>query len=361
MHPSAVGFDIVPYVSVFMLIILAIVAWGVMRLRSLFAIVMLTGVYSLVSAIWFVALDAVDVAFTEAAVGAGASTALVLGAMLLTTRRCKEEPNIRWGALAAVIMAGGGLLYATPDLPPFGATDSPANTHVGMAYLETTPKDIDVPNIVTAVLASYRGFDTFGETVVIFAAGVAVALLLGFGERALLSGATSGAAASRKRKAKTTSVMSDHHMILRVVSKILIPFIFLYGLYVQFHGDYGPGGGFQAGVIIAVGVILYSLLFGIKEAANAWPAILARWGAAFGVLLYGGVGVVTLLSGGAYLDYDCLTTSCLADANAHHGHHGQHYGILLVELGVLFAVACTMITLFYAIAGRVPEIQDEDW
>lgn len=149
--------------------------------------------------------------------------------------------------------------------------------------------------------------------------------------------------------------MTDHHVILRVISKMLIPVIVVYAFYVQFHGDYGPGGGFQAGVILAVAIILYALIFGIPEALEAVPASFARSLAGVGLLLYAGVGVLTMLNGADYLDYDALVDE------PEGGHAGQHLGILLIELGVLFTVAGSMLTIFYAFAGRVAEIRDEDW
>ncbi|WP_084419645.1 DUF4040 domain-containing protein [Henriciella litoralis] len=173
-------------INVLLLGLLFVVGVAIARMRSLFAIVMLSGIYSLISATWFVALDAVDVAFTEAAVGAGISTALLLGAMLLTSRTAKVVPRARQIVpLLVVIATGAMLIYASIDLPAFGDPDSPANTYVGTDYIERTPQDIGVPNIVTAVLASYRGFDTLGETGVVFSAALAVILLLGFGERSL--------------------------------------------------------------------------------------------------------------------------------------------------------------------------------
>ncbi len=148
---------------------------------------------------------------------------------------------------------------------------------------------------------------------------------------------------------------SDHHVILRVVAKALIPVIALYGFYVQFHGDYGPGGGFQAGIIMAVAVILYALIFGIAPAMRAITPGFARVVAGLGYMLFAGVGVWALLMGGDYLDYDALIREEPG------GHAGQHLGILLVELGVLLAVAGSMVAIFYAFAGRVSEIRDEDW
>lgn len=153
---------------------------AIVRMRDLFAVVMLMGVYSLVSAAWFVSLDALDVGFTEAAVGAGISTVLLLGAMLLTARTSeKARAGRHWAALGVATVAGGSLFYAIGDMPAYGDANSPANSYVGLQYLEATPRDIDVPNVVTAILASYRGFDTLGEVVVIFAAGLGVMLLLG--------------------------------------------------------------------------------------------------------------------------------------------------------------------------------------
>ncbi len=136
--------------------------------------------------------------------------------------------------------------------------------------------------------------------------------------------------------------------VLRVMSKLLIPAIMLFALYVQFHGDFGPGGGFQAGVIFASAFILYALIFDIDTARKVVPAWVMRVGLASGLLLYAGVGVAGLLLGGKYLDY-----SVLADEPV----QGQHLGITLIEFGVGVTVASAMITIFYLFAshGRQPE------
>ncbi len=132
-------------------------------------------------------------------------------------------------------------------------------------------------------------------------------------------------------------------IILRITAKLLIPAILLFALYVQFHGDYGPGGGFQAGVIFAAGIILYALVFGLRQAEAVVPkAVVVACGTG-GVIIYAGVGVVTVLMGGNYLDYSVLL---------HDPEHGQEMGILLVELGVLTTVFGVMVTLFYSFAGR---------
>ncbi|MFP6740669.1 MAG: DUF4040 domain-containing protein [Alphaproteobacteria bacterium] len=158
-------------------------AFAIVRLRNLVAVVMLLGLYSLLMALVWVVLDAVDVAFTEAAVGAGITTILMLAAIALTGREEKYRPGISWPALVVVVATGAALVYATGDMPLMGAPDAPIHHHVAPRYIVDMRDEIDVPNMVTAVLASYRGYDTLGETTVIFTAGTAVFLLLGRGRR----------------------------------------------------------------------------------------------------------------------------------------------------------------------------------
>lgn len=145
----------------------------------------------------------------------------------------------------------------------------------------------------------------------------------------------------------------NRHLVLRVISKMLLGPIILFAFYVQFHGDFGPGGGFQAGVILGAAIILYGIVFGLDEAEAAIPPAAVRLFMALGVLLYAGVGVAGLFLGGNYLNYNVL--------DSHDPAHGQHLGIILVELGVLFTVSSTMIAIFYSFAGRPPAMSDEDW
>lgn len=132
--------------------------------------------------------------------------------------------------------------------------------------------------------------------------------------------------------------------ILRIVSKLLLPFILLFALYVQFHGDYGPGGGFQAGVIFATGFVLYGLVFGLEASEKVLPPSWLQVLMPLGVLLYAGVGLASMLLGSEYLNYNPL--------NSHDATHGQHLGILLVELGVGITVAAVMVAVFYAFSDR---------
>ena len=134
-----------------------------------------------------------------------------------------------------------------------------------------------------------------------------------------------------------------HNLILRVIAKYLFPVIALFAFYVQFHGDYGPGGGFQAGIILSVAFILYALVFGLDTAEQVLPPDVLRILASTGVLLYAGTGVVTMLFGGNFLDYDLLALNPIK---------GQHIGIMLIELGIGITVSAIMLMIFYAFAGR---------
>ena len=171
-------------IDITLLTLLTILALGISYSRNLFVVIMLFSAFSFISAGLFVVMDAADVAFTEAAVGAGISTVLMLGTLALTYRR--DEPHEEkipahkpWLPLAVVVVTGAMLIYGTADIPAFGDPQAPSQKHVAPYYLEKSLPETGVPNVVTAVLASYRGFDTLGEVTVIFTAGIAVMLLIG--------------------------------------------------------------------------------------------------------------------------------------------------------------------------------------
>ncbi len=144
------------------------------------------------------------------------------------------------------------------------------------------------------------------------------------------------------------------HLILKVITKFLFAPIILFAFYVQFHGDYGPGGGFQAGVIFAVAFILHAFCFGLEETKKALPQKVLTILMVVGFMFYAGTGLLTMLLGANLLGYEAL-----APNSTHHA--GQHYGIILVEWGVGTTVASTMLTIFYHFTGREPDIDQEDW
>lgn len=319
--------------GVFLLTLLVITAIGVLHARNLFAAVMLMGIYSLQMAAIFFILDAADVALTEAAVGAGVATVLLLSALALSGDRERRPARARWVAMGVVSLTTLMVIYATFEKPRLGDPTAPVHQHVAPWYLEETPKLIDIPNVVTAILASFRGYDTLGELFVIFTAGTGVLFLLasGSGDGRLLRLPSADAQGLR------------HHLVPRVVGGLLVPFIVLFGLYVQFHGDFGPGGGFQAGALITAGLILYALIEGEAAALRVVSYRLLAVLFTGGALLFVGVGVAGMLLGGNFLDYSVLSSDPIA---------GQHLGILLVELGVGLTVTGVLLTIFHAFAAR---------
>ncbi len=173
-------------VDIVLLTFLVILGVAIIRLGSLFAAVMLTGIFSLVAACLYVSMDAVDVAFTEAAVGGGIATLLFLSTIALTTTQQQTKSTGSVPAFFVVLVTGFVLMYGVADIPEFGESTAPAHQYLSDRYVNQSPQEIGVPNMVTSVLASYRGYDTMGEVTVIFTAGIAVLMLLGRGFRSNL-------------------------------------------------------------------------------------------------------------------------------------------------------------------------------
>ena len=321
--------------GVLLLSLLVITAIAIVRTRNLFVAVMLLGIFSLLIAANFFILDAADVALTEAAVGAGISTVLFLGALALTTESERAPTPHRWLSLAVGTPATLVVLYATFDKPTFGDPDAPVHQHVAPWYLQQTPEHVGIPNVVTAVLGSYRGYDTLGEVFVVFTAGIGVLFLLGARRRP--------AGRRLHDPAREPSIGLRSHVIPVVVSRLLTPLILLFGLYVQFHGEYGPGGGFQAGALIAAAFILLALVEGEDRSLRALPqgALIALM--VCGASLYGGVGVIGILLGGNFLDYSVLAGDPVS---------GQQLGIILIEAGVGMTVTGVLLSIFHAFAAR---------
>lgn len=172
-------------------------AFWLVRLRDLFAVVMLSGIYSLFAAALYVVMDAVDVAFTEAAVGAGIATVLMLGTLGLIKKKEKAHAKVSVPALLTVLITGGVLIYGTLDMPHYGDPNAPIHAHVASRYIEKSGQEVGPPNIVTSILASYRGHDTLGETAVVFTAAIGVLIILG---RAKGQGMPSSQSARRREE-----------------------------------------------------------------------------------------------------------------------------------------------------------------
>ena len=318
------------------IIMLAIIVISIIFIEDLFKLVMATGFISFICAWFYLLLDAVDVAITEAAVGAGVSTALFLITIHLTKsydinsstkKTTKYIMSISHKILFGILMLGLSYIFleSLAYMPVYGDINSPVNHALYKAYVQSSYEIYKVPNIVTMILGSFRGFDTLGETTVVFIAAIGVYGLL---HKETLKQPVLDQ--KPKKEFVITSALFD-----------LLPLLFLYAFYVQFHGDYGPGGGFQAGIILASIYILMNLVYGtnysnIFLSSHAMLLILAG-----GVMIYAGVGFLTLFLGGSFLDYYMLGLKM---------DHSYHYGLFAIELGVgltVFAAMAIIIKEFY--------------
>ncbi|WP_269082205.1 Na(+)/H(+) antiporter subunit B [Thalassomonas actiniarum] len=318
--------------------------FAIVRMHDLFAIVMLLSIYGFLCASFFMVMDAVDVAFTEAAVGIGISTLLLLSALTLTGRFEKKQRHKPLLAVFSVAITASLLIYGTLQMPPFGSAYAPAHQHIATHYITQSFGETGIINIVTSVLASYRGYDTLGELIVIFTAGMGVLVLLRGTTSPAKDSAIKDSAIKGKRVTSKQPAPMKQHAILRIVSKMLIPLILLFALYVQFHADFGPGGGFQAGVIFASVIILYVMIFGLRATQKTISLAWLEFLAALGVLIFGSVGLLSLLFGENFLDYNMLSSDPV---------QAQHLGIFVVEIGVGITVAATIILIFMTFTGRM--------
>ncbi len=269
--------------------------------------------------------------------------------------------------LLIVILTGGLLIYATADFPPWAYPQSPASTHVSPRYIEKSIEETAVPNVVTAVLADYRGYDTMFETTVIFAAGVACFLLLRIRveegpEEQLFRHSLTGMTIRIKDGRKAPSDLEeferiDAHwvpqdLIIKTVCRILIPFIQLFALYVIAFGHHSPGGGFQGGVILGASVIVLAMSHDLRSSLQRMGEKVNALLCAAGVLIYAGTGALCLAMGENFLDYGILAPLFRCDPVM-----ARSNGIFMVEIGVGIAVMATMIRIYNNVssAGRYDE------
>jgi len=264
-------------------------------------------------------------------------------------------------ALLIVILSGGLLLYATEDFPSWGDPNSPASTHVSPRYLEKSLEETAVPNVVTAVLADYRGYDTMFETTVIFCAGVACFMLLRKFEpeerdlyyRHIPTGLTlhikgeKQIPSTSKEFEKIDAIWTPHDFIINTVSRFLVPFIQLFALYVIAHGHHSPGGGFQGGVILGASIIVLAIAFNLRTAVKRLGEKIDGIMSAIGVFIYAGTGALCVLLGGKFLDYEALAKILPVGKVMARSH-----GIFSVEAGVGIAVMAVMICIYNNLASE---------
>ncbi|HBT21844.1 MAG TPA: sodium:proton antiporter [Verrucomicrobiales bacterium] len=327
------------------LFLIVVVLFGVtaLTMQNLMSAAIVFGAYSFLMCLIWTAMGAVDVAFTEAAVGAGVSTVFIVATIYNTGASAKpRKPRVGFKLFAGAVAVATGafLLSALPDFPAWGDPQSPVNSTVAPYYIENTIRDAHVPNIVTTVLADYRGFDTLLETAVVFIACIAIYSIL------------------RVDSAKSTVDEPDiiaappaydptDSLIIRQASRIMVPFMQIFALYVIAHGHYSPGGGFQGGVILGASVILLCISFDLKFVLRQWTEKKIMLLTALGVLIYAAVGVACIFMGGDYLNYNALDPVLPGDMA-----YARYYGILLVEIGVGVTVMFSMIGIYIILASN---------
>ncbi len=257
--------------------------------------------------------------------------------------------------LIIVLSTGALLIYATVDFPSWADPASPASLHLSPHFIEKTMEETSVPNIVTAVLADYRGYDTMYETTVIFSAGVACFILLRIlfrkepGERLyrhVLTGVTirvkeGGKIPPSADFERIDTLWAPHDLIIKTICRFLIPFIQLFALYVIAHGHHSPGGGFQGGVILGASIILLAISHDLRTSVQRMREKVDALLSATGVFIYAGTGALCLLLGLNFLDYSALASVLFVDPVTARSH-----GILIVEIGVGIAVMATMIWIY---------------
>ena len=262
--------------------------------------------------------------------------------------------------LIITIITGAFLVYAAGDFPAWSDPNSPASTYLSPYFIEKTIEDTSVPNIVTAVLADYRGFDTMFETTVIFSAGLVCFILLriiGRKEpetrhyRHVLTGVTVTLKEGRKIPVsedfeRIDDMWTPPDLIIKKGCRLLIPFLQLFALYVIAHGHYSPGGGFQGGVILGASIILLAISHDLRTATERMHEKVVAILCPIGVLIYAGTGALCLLLGANFLDYSALASVLHVDPIAARSH-----GILMVEIGVGIAVMTTMIWIYNNISS----------
>ncbi len=265
-------------------------------------------------------------------------------------------------SIIGVLLFGSLLFYGTLDFPMWGDPQAPASRHVSPYYIENTLAETSVPNIVTAVLADYRGFDTMFETIVIFTAGIACIFILRrfqsteSNQTRLYRHIPTGITLRIKKGGKypegsddferIDSVWIPYNLIVKTTCRIIMPFIQIFGLYVVAHGHHSPGGGFQGGVILGASMIMYAIAFDLRSALKRMSERTIALLCTLGVFLYSGTGLASLFYQKNYLDYGALASILGTDPVTARSH-----AILIVEIGVGIAVMAVMVVLYYNLAS----------
>lgn len=290
--------------------------------------ILLMSISSVIICLCYLLLDAPDVAMTEASLGACISTVIFLKIIptlqtsFSNATRPPKYKTIFYGIVCTLLAIT--LAVICWQLPEFGQTDAVMHQHVSKYYIDHTVQDIGIPSFVASILASYRGYDTLGETTVILCAGVSAILIF---------------ANNKSSSNRNIEIMTNisNNPIFTTIIKIIIPYIILFGLYIQVNGEVSPGGGFQAGAILASAVIGYDMSYPQSLIKYRSSTLALAVVAAIGVLIYGATGLIALYKGKHFLNYDAIIP----------GTSSQSLGISIIELGVGLTVMSSLLIIYY--------------
>nr|WP_040257238.1 DUF4040 domain-containing protein [Rickettsia hoogstraalii] len=334
---TALNFDLGNYLLNLIAFLLILISIKIIFAKDLLNAVIAASIFSLLIGVSYLIMDAPDVAMTEAALGACLSTCVYLNLLRKLPPDLKniERTNIILASLICLLFVVT-LAYMGLELPNYGDDNAPIHMHSSKYYLENTSRDIGVPSFVAAILASYRGYDTLGETSVILIAGIAVLLVF--------SKKLEKVEVDSRFRGNDINNMNDTvlkaYPIIKYITSFIIPYIILYSIYIQLNGESSPGGGFQAGVIFASSLIAYDLVYGNRKLSRYFPPNVLICIAVLGVAIYAIVGTISLFFNDNYLNYYSLTNFINDKLLA------QHIAIVIVEIGIGLTVAAIMYLIY---------------
>lgn len=303
----------------FIIAISFMVVISFIRSNNSLVIILLSSAFSLFTTVMYLVLDAPDVAMTEAAVGALISVFSIYALRAVYTAPYEFTESFNPLLFIILLSFATLLIYASLDLPEFGSQFAISQQKTAVYYIENTPSDINIPSIVAAILASYRGYDTLLETLVVLIGGLSVLLVT----------------------EQSTPTQVSHDLLITKLTRFMFPIIFIFALYLQIHGEISPGGGFQAGAIIAIAFILYAMSFGDETLLKLLSLKKLKNIAVSGVGLYFIAGLYGLLDGLEFLNYNAFSNN---------KELSQKIGIITVELGVGITVSATMLLIYFCLA-----------
>jgi len=348
---TALNFELSNFLLNLIVFLLIIISIKIITAKDLLEAIIYTSVFSLLISVSYLIMDAPDVAMTEAALGACLSTCVYLSLLrkLPSNLKIIQRTKIIPASLICLLFVAT-LTYMGLELPSYGDENTPLQTHLTRYYIENTGKDIGIPSFVAAILASYRGYDTLGETSVILIAGISV--LLVFSKKFEREEVSKNVIpwldhGIQKKIKKDWMPWRGHGMtnlkaypVIKNITAFIVPYIILYSLYIQLNGESSPGGGFQAGVIFASSLIAYDLVCGTQKLNRYFSVNTLVTIAVLGIMIYGFVGVISLFFNDNYLNYYSLTNFINDKLLA------QHIAIVIVEIGIGLTVAAIMYLIF---------------